>query len=194
MSREKVTLRKKILSELEEMDQPLFQAKCARIHRRLFKEAQWLQAQMIAVTLSMGKEIETTRIISRAWEENKGVAVPKCDPRRKELTFYRIHSLDQLAEGFYGLKEPIPERTTVVTPEQLDLVIVPGVVFDPSGNRIGYGGGYYDRFLSGYRGRTVSLLLEMQLAGTLPSEKHDRRIDQLITEDRTIDVKMNRLE
>lgn len=194
MSTEKVILRKKILSELEKMDQSLFQAKCVQIHHRLFKEAQWLQAKMIAVTLSVGREIDTARIISRAWEEDKDVAVPKCDPQRKALTFYRIRSLDQLAEGFHGLREPIPKRTTVVPPEAMDLVIVPGVVFDPSGNRIGYGGGYYDRFLSGYHGKTVSLLLELQLAAALPSEKHDRRVDRLITEERTINVKVSGLE
>lgn len=194
MSKEKVILRKKILSQLESMDQTLFETQSARVQRRLFEDPFWQQSQIVAVTISMGKEIETTRIISRAWKENKGIAVPKCDPRTKKLTFYRIHSMDQLAEGFYGLREPIPEQASIVSPLKMDLVIVPGVVFDSSGNRIGYGGGYYDRFLSAYHGKTLSLLLEMQLAGTLPSEKHDCRIDRLIMEDRTIDTNLSNLE
>lgn len=194
MSKEKVILRKRILSQLEKMDLTLFETRCARIHRRLFKDPYWQRSQTVAVTISMGKEIETAQIISRAWKENKDIAVPKCEPGTKKLTFYRMHSVDQLAEGFYGLREPIPEKASVVSPSEMDLVIVPGVVFDSSGNRIGYGGGYYDRFLSAYQGKTLSLLLEMQLAGTLPFEKHDCRIDRLITEERTIDVNLSSLE
>jgi 5,10-methenyltetrahydrofolate synthetase len=191
MSSEKVIMRKQVLSRLDKIERSAFENKCAQIRGRLFQDKLWTHAHLIALTISVGKEVETEKIISRAWKENKAVAVPKCDPKQKKLTFYRIESLDQLAEGFYGLREPIPEKAQIVLPSEMDLVIVPGVVFDPSGNRVGYGGGYYDRFLSRYRGATLSLLLETQLAESLPAESHDCPIGRLIMEDRTIDVSRN---
>lgn len=186
MSLAKKRIRRLVLDELDGLDQNLFQEKCIKIRERLFHEAIWEEAETVALTLSTGREVETPAIITRAWAEMKTVVVPKCDPKQRTMTFYKIRSFAELTFGFYGLMEPDPVQTESVSPDEIDLAIVPGVVFDRAGNRIGYGGGYYDRFLRDFQGRTISLLLSAQLRSCLPVERHDQRIDMLITEDECI--------
>ena len=90
--------------------------------------------------------------------------------------------------GHMGIPEPDPARTRrwQGTPE---LVIVPGAAFDPSGGRIGYGGGYYDRFLGASGATTVALAFQCQLYEALPQDAHDKRVDMIVTEERTIDCR-----
>ncbi|RYL91617.1 5-formyltetrahydrofolate cyclo-ligase [Sporolactobacillus sp. THM7-4] len=174
--------REHILDALKKLDAQTFENKCTRIRKFLFSEEEWLTAKTVAVTLSVGREIETRPIIKRAWAQGKQVAVPKCNPKTKQLTFYRLDSFDQLEKSFYGLMEPNPDKTCPLESSELDLIIVPGVAFDPRGYRIGYGGGYYDRFLSGNHGKTVSLLLNCQMIERVPEESFDQRVTKLITE------------
>lgn len=190
----KKELRTEVLHNLQEMEKELFHEKCVRIRDRLFSCDLWRQARTVAVTLSVGREIETTAIIMKAWAERKQVAAPKCEPVDRRLTFHKLESFDQLEIGFCGLMEPDPSKAEKMGKDNLDLLIVPGVVFDQRGYRIGYGGGYYDRFLKNYYGRTVSLLFENQLIAHVPEESHDRRVDMLITEKECIrasDRRMN---
>ncbi|TGA99610.1 5-formyltetrahydrofolate cyclo-ligase [Sporolactobacillus shoreae] len=189
MNQEKQVMRNRILHDLRTMDEHHFKKKCTRIRDRLFNEALWVQSRCVALTFSVGREVETAAIISRAWAEGKTVTVPKCNSSDKSLTFYRIKSFTQLESGYYGLTEPKPSETTPVSDNEPDLAIVPGVVYDHKGYRIGYGGGYYDRFLAHFKGKTISLLLEAQLAESVPVETHDIPIDVLITEQRTIEIK-----
>ncbi|MFT8317514.1 MAG: 5-formyltetrahydrofolate cyclo-ligase [Sporolactobacillus sp.] len=189
MSRLKKQLRLDMLEKLRRLDESEFKQSGKRIRDRLVRDRLWRHAKVIAVTLSLGREIETEEIIERAWSEAKTVAVPKCHPAAKTLTFHQLDSFDQLNEGYFHLKEPSPEKTRLVQLEQVGLMIVPGVVFDRRGNRIGYGGGYYDRLLGSYRGATVALLLGMQLVPNIPIEAHDQRINLLFTEDERIDTR-----
>ncbi|MDD9150771.1 5-formyltetrahydrofolate cyclo-ligase [Sporolactobacillus sp. CQH2019] len=185
----KKELRRQVLHSLQKIDERLFHEKCLEVGERLFACRPWRRAKTVAVTLSVGREIETKAIILKAWSQKKCVAVPKCEPSAKQLTFYRLESFDQLKIGYFGLMEPEPGKAIKMDKKSLDLVIVPGVVFDRRGYRIGYGGGYYDRFLQNFSGETVSLLLEIQLFDRLPEEGHDQRVDMLITENECIRVK-----
>ncbi|MET1247674.1 5-formyltetrahydrofolate cyclo-ligase [Sporolactobacillus sp. STCC-11] len=184
MSLEKRKLRNQILHEMEKTDEYVFTEKCKKIRNQLFATALWREALTIGVTLSVGREVETMAIITKAWTEQKHVAVPKCNPQNHSLSFYELESFSQLESGFYELMEPNILKTQEVKPDMLDLLIVPGVVFDERGFRIGYGGGYYDRFLTHYEGTTISLLLENQLIHEIPVEAHDQHVDWLITEQR----------
>ncbi len=126
-------------------------------------------ASTIAVTISRGLEIPTRPVIEQAWEEGKQVCIPKCDPDTKKMQFRTYQTDDQLETVYAGLLEPVIEKTKEVKPSQIDLMIVPGVCFDTDGFRIGFGGGYYDRYLSDYKGKTVSLLLSASCLHTSPS-------------------------
>jgi 5-formyltetrahydrofolate cyclo-ligase len=184
MNLQKRKLRNQILHEMEKTDEYVFTEKCKKIRNQLFATRLWREAGTIGVTLSVGREVETMAIITKAWTEQKHVAVPKCNPKDHSLSFYELETFSQLESGFYGLMEPNTLKTREIKPNMLDLLIVPGVVFDERGFRIGYGGGYYDRFLTHYKGTAISLLLENQLIHEMPVEAHDQRVDWLITEQR----------
>lgn len=148
----------------------------------LFQLDLWKNASIIGITVSKGFEWDTKQIIQQGWKENKVIAVPKCYPTDKTMTYYQITSFEQLEVVYAGIEEPIIERTSPVKVELLDLCIVPGVVFDKSGYRIGFGGGYYDRMLPTTQAPTLSICSELQIVPSLPKESHDLPVDYLVTE------------
>lgn len=154
----------------------------ARLYKYLFKSSLWNEANTIGITCSTNIEWNTEPIMERAWEENKIVAVPKTISREARLDFYRINNFSELISGYQQILEPkaIPEHK--IKNDSIDLLIVPGVVFDERGYRIGFGGGYYDRFLVGFPNATISLLSTIQLVTKLPIEKHDIHVQYLLTE------------
>lgn len=142
----------------------------------------WHKAKTIGITISMDLEWDTKEIIKEAWIQNKTVCAPKSNPNNHQLAFYTIDTFQQVEQSSYGLLEPIPALTTKVNQMKIDLMIVPGIVFDLYGFRIGFGGGYYDRLLMDFPHKTCSLVSEKQLVDQLPSESHDIPIHYLITE------------
>lgn len=140
----------------------------------------WEQAKSVALTLALDLEIETMPLVRTAWEEGKSVFVPKVT--KQGLTFHEIHSFDDLEPGVMGILEPLTAATT----RAIDICIVPGRVFDRSGYRIGWGGGYYDRYLATYKGTTISLAYDVQLLEEIPKEPHDIPVEFIVTERETI--------
>ena len=179
---EKSHLRELVQNKLEELNRNTFAKGCTEIHKNLFSHCNWNKAKTIAVTLSRGREIDTTKIIEKAWHEKKHVVVPKCDPTSNTMIFREIDTFQQLETVFFGIKEPIESKTKPVYAEDIDLMIVPGICFDLEGYRIGYGGGYYDRYLEKYIGNTISLAFSFQLFNHIPREPYDIPIKEIITE------------
>ncbi|HZH59591.1 MAG TPA: 5-formyltetrahydrofolate cyclo-ligase [Metabacillus sp.] len=179
---DKSQLRQLVKKQLEELNDGTFTKDCAKIHKHLFLQNHWNKAKTIAVTISRGREIDTKNIIEKAWAQGKHVVVPKCNPRLNEMIFRKIDTFQQLETVFFGLKEPIVSKTVSVEPEDINLMIVPGICFDQEGYRIGYGGGYYDRYLERYPHDTISLAFSFQLFSKIPREPHDIPIQGLITE------------
>src|SRR5699024_7389164 len=106
----------------------------------------------------------------------------KCFPKEKRLVFYKFTSYDELEIVYYNLKEPRPLKTNEMDKDHIDLIIVPGLVYDQEGYRIGFGGGYYDRFLANYANETVSLAGQIQMVTNVPSESFDIPVNHIITE------------
>ena len=92
-------------------------------------------------------EVDTYQIIRKAWDEGKRIVTPKCLPKDRQMDFRVLDRFDQLESVYFGLLEPIESKTVRVDPEEIDLLIVPGMAFERRGFRMGVGGGYYDRFL-----------------------------------------------
>ncbi|MEC5422249.1 5-formyltetrahydrofolate cyclo-ligase [Virgibacillus sp. C22-A2] len=153
-----------------------------QLTHRLVKSSIWLNASTIGITMAQGFEWDTKKIIETAWSQNKDVCVPKCNPLDKSLTFYLLESYDQLEKVYYNLLEPKPKETKEVDKRTIDLLVVPGLLFDKKGFRIGFGGGYYDRFLQNFPNETVSIFSKLQLVDELPRESFDIAVDHLITE------------
>ncbi|KZE66425.1 5-formyltetrahydrofolate cyclo-ligase [Fictibacillus phosphorivorans] len=175
--------RKKIKQELLHTSEEDRITKSKAISNQLFDTTEWRKAQSIGITVSRKFELDTANIIKRAWEEGKKVGVPKCYSADKQMEFREIRSYEQLENVYMDLYEPKKDETPLIPSEQIDLIIVPGLVFDKTGYRIGYGGGYYDRYLYAYSGQKISLAYTFQTTDKLPHEEFDIPVDQIITED-----------
>lgn len=182
---EKKDLRKIILNKRnsidnntkEEMDRELFNK---LINLDLYKEA-----KNIFIYLSFGSEIDTKPIIDRALEEGKEVYIPKVYKINKEMKAIRLNTFEDLEKNSMGILEP-KDDFNFIDKEKIDLIIVPGAVFDFKGNRIGYGGGYYDRFLSNIKDKRNKIVLayNLQIVDNIEAEEHDIKVDYIITNSR----------
>lgn len=162
------------------------------IKNKLLKESSIINSNTIGLTISRKKEVDTKSIIQSLWELGKNVAVPKCNPKNHSMDFYLITNFEQLETVYLDLQEPIPEKTVYINKKNIDVLIVPGVVFDNKGYRIGYGGGYYDRYLKDYNGTLFSLAFQLQIVDQLPKETHDIPVHYILTEKGKIDCLANR--
>lgn len=179
---EKKDLRKYFMNKLSQISLPAYEDWSYRIAKHLYDDPYWKDAHLIAVTISKVPEVDTFQLIRKAWDEGKRIVVPKCEHHSRKLDFREITMFSQLESGYFGLYEPIPKETKKVSPEDIDLVIVPGLAYTEKGHRLGFGGGYYDRFLENYQGYTLSLAFQSQIVQELPVEEHDKRVEKIISE------------
>lgn len=182
LGKSKQSLRKQILSKLTSLSPTDKITLEKRIIKQLLTSSLWKEANVIGITSSTSIEWNTEAIFKQAWLEGKEVCVPKAFPKLSLMKFYTITSFKELTVGFANILEPDVSEEKYVPKEKIDLLIVPGIVFDHKGFRIGFGGGYYDRFLVDFPNKTVSLLSTVQLVETLPIETHDIPVEYLITE------------
>ncbi|GAA2900575.1 5-formyltetrahydrofolate cyclo-ligase [Enterococcus pseudoavium] len=143
---------------------------------KLFKSDVWQTAASIGVTMATSFEFPTDSVIQQALAAGKKVAVPKSLPQGK-MVFHWIEADTPFYTTRFGVKEP--EIEALAEPAELDLLLVPGLVYNQAGYRIGFGGGYYDRYLANYQGKTCSLVFAEQLMEDWQAEAFDQPIQQL---------------
>lgn len=183
---DKLQLRMMMKEKLKLMTPDLYNIWSVQIAKKLYELDEWKNANVIGITISRGTEVYTRSIIEKGWQENKQMVVPKCDPVKKEMTFRILESFAQLEVIYFGLEEPIESKTKPVLPNEIELLIVPGLAFNEYGQRLGFGGGYYDRFLNRYNGNTIALAFQLQMVNSIPIEEHDRTIGMIITNEQVI--------
>ena len=168
----------KSLTELRE--------KSERIKDNLFGIPEFKSANTIMFYVSTRNEVHTEEMIKSALSMGKNVCVPRTDVKSHSLSCIRIEDFKtDLSPGAFGIPEP--QRGEDVSPEKIDLVIVPGTAFDRQGNRIGYGKGFYDRLLPSMDGaETVGLAYGFQVLPSVPIEEHDVSVKRIVTEDGVI--------
>ncbi|MBH0348847.1 MULTISPECIES: 5-formyltetrahydrofolate cyclo-ligase [Bacillus] len=186
MREEKLRLRKQIIEHMNSLSRERYTNLSEQIAFSLYAQKEWAEAKTIGITLSMENEVNTYSIIEKAWEEGKKVVVPKCNKETRTMSFRQISNFDQLETVYMNLREPIPALTEEVNADEIDLQIVPGVAYTERGERIGYGGGYYDRYLMHYKGKTLSLAYSFQMVDHIPIEPFDQNIEKIITEKGTM--------
>jgi 5-formyltetrahydrofolate cyclo-ligase len=143
----------------------------------------YTESHNILAYYPFGSEIDTTLVIIRALENNKSIILPKVFDQ--ELKLYYIDKLSEhLEKGKYGIMEPIPRLCRTAKIKDVDLAIIPGLGFDKNLNRLGYGGGFYDRLLTliPVEVKKVAFCFDVQVVGSIPVSEHDIKIDILITE------------
>ncbi|GIN85480.1 5-formyltetrahydrofolate cyclo-ligase [Heyndrickxia sporothermodurans] len=186
---DKKQLRIQLKQQLSSIDHCTYEQLSYLISKNLFDLKQFKEAKTIGITVSRFPEVDTWQLIRKCWDQGKRVAVPKCLPKTKEMVFKEITSFTQLETVYYGLYEPIQEKTIEIKKSELDLIIVPGMAFTVEGYRLGFGGGYYDRYLQNYEGTKISLAFERQIQNVLPIENHDISVNFIVTESGQIHCK-----
>ena len=156
----------------------------AAIHKVLASFDIFAEAPLVLAYVSFGAEVDTRALVARLLREGRRVAVPRCNEAEHTMDFCEITCLDELSRGAHGILEPAPAAPALVTEELAGSVcLVPGLVFDADGYRVGYGGGYYDRFLAFYPGDKIALARTTQVSSNpLPHDAHDVPVDFLVTE------------
>ena len=178
----KSRIRIDMIKQLKSIEIQKYNKMSLAIKENLFTSSEFLNATIIGVTISRFPEVDTRPIIEEAWKLGKKIAVPKCEHRSREMDFRQINSYDNLEKVYFDLQEPIITETISIKKDDIDLQIVPGVVYANNGFRVGFGGGYYDRYLIDYKGDVVSLAFEKQTGQAVPSEAHDITVQKIFTE------------
>lgn len=179
---DKTILRNEVHESLAKMTATAYRDQSFLVAKKVLQETYIIEAKTIGITISNKPEVDTIHLIEALWQLDKKIAVPKCNPKTREMSFYVIESFAQLETVYMHLREPIPELSEFVDANEMDVILVPGVVFDIHGYRVGYGGGYYDRYLVNYtKGKLMSLLFDEQLREHVPKETHDCPVDIIVT-------------
>lgn len=182
-------LRKDVINARNGLSDTEVVEKSARILERIKSLPEYRQSKAIMIYVDFRNEVQTGLLIKDALAGKKVVTVPVTDIANRRLTPSRLENYPgDLVAGAWGILEPRPECFRPVEPDLLDMVIVPGVAFDEMGNRLGYGGGFYDRFLPRTRPGTIYLApaFEMQIRADVYPGVHDCPVHILVTEDRVI--------
>ena len=172
----KAELRKQVLQEMKALSQEQKQAMDRALTERFLQHPFYQEAKTIATYLSFPHEFQTQELIEQALKDGKKVLIPKTYPKgRMEFVVYNPQ---QLVKTSFGLLEP-KGNLEVVEPYQIDLIHVPGLAFTTEGYRIGYGGGYYDRYLEHFAGHTMSTIYPCQVQ-EFNSENHDILVQEVL--------------
>ncbi|OUO22529.1 5-formyltetrahydrofolate cyclo-ligase [Collinsella sp. An307] len=152
----------------------------------------WHDAQVLFCYLSMGSEPETRPLIERAWHEGKRVLLPRVVPDSPVLTWHYVNDFSRLVRSAFGIFEPVLGVHPTCPPSTMmelegAVAIVPGIAFDRRGFRLGYGGGYYDRFLAAFRGTSIGICFSDGVHDDLGRDGcldlWDRAVDILVTDE-----------
>lgn len=185
-------LRKKILACRDRLTPEEMHHKSRAIANNLWTLEHFSQSRTVFVYVNFKSEVETLPLIRECLAKKMQISVPLTVPENARLIPYVIHDPDHdLQPGYCAIPEPIAGRLNRFPPKDIEVVILPGSVFDVHGGRLGYGGGYYDRFLEheAPQALRIGLAYECQVVEALPLLPHDQRLHFLITEKRVI--KMN---
>ena len=155
----------------------------AKMCRTFLSLATYRYADVLLLYAPLPGEPDVFPIARQAWTDGKRVAFPRCLPEKGQMTFHYITREEDLVSGAFGIREPkssLPlfEQTGI----QHSVCIVPALAFDGRGNRLGYGGGYYDRYLASFSGAIVGLCMRRFLVDSLPCGRYDLPVDVIVTE------------
>lgn len=178
----KAELRKQVLQEMKAISQEQKQAINQALTERLLQHPFYQEAKVIATYLSFPHEFQTQGLIEQALKDGKKVLIPKTYPKGR-MDFV-VYDPQQLVKTSFGLLEP-QGNLEVVDASQIDLIHVPGLAFTIRGYRIGYGGGYYDRYLEQFTGHTLSTVYPCQIRDFSP-ENHDIPVQEVLIDERNL--------
>ena len=175
----KSELRKQVLQEMKTLPREQKQFIDQTLTERLLQHPFYQEAKVIATYLSFSHEFQTQELIEQALKDGKKVLIPKTYPKGR-MNFV-VYDPQQLVKTSFGLLEPQGDLE-IVDASQIDLIHVPGLAFTTEGYRIGYGGGYYDRYLKHFSGHTLSTIYPCQIQDFIP-ENHDIPVQEVLIDE-----------
>lgn len=182
----KSSIREELSRRRNAMPQEEAESKSSAIIRNLAKLAEYNKAKAVLFYAAKGSEVQTAELIKEALKQGKKVLLPVTNIHDKELEISEIKKYpEDLKKSTFGIMEP--KKKTAVAEETIDIVVVPGIAFDKSGHRIGYGLGYYDKLLRRLRNKNsrvkaIALAYDLQLTEGIKAKEHDQKMDMIITE------------
>lgn len=189
MSKDRNT-KQKIRREIEAGRRALDPVWMATASARIVESCQMLEvfgtAGMIALYKAIGGEVDLDPLFPACWSADKRTCIPIFNAKSKIYEMAEVTVETQYSTGHYGIREPL--APALLPMSQIDLIAVPGVAFDRKGNRLGRGGGYYDRLLDGFSGVAAAVAFDFQVLPKIPCEPHDRPVNWIVTETKIVDV------
>ncbi|MCF6515124.1 5-formyltetrahydrofolate cyclo-ligase [Lactobacillus sp. S2-2] len=154
--------------------------------KKFINSEKFKNANTVGISISMGDELDTSKLIQFSLDHNKKVVIPKTFSNR-EMEFYEFNNNTILEKTKFGVLEPVDAQ--LIFKDNIDLLLVPGLVFNSDNYRIGYGGGFYDKYLSDFKGKTISLVRQFQLIDNIEwnIDSFDIKVDELILKDSIIE-------
>src|SRR5919198_2798458 len=166
-----------MLEKRDGLDAQEIARRSRRVQEFLINSKEFNSARAVGAYYAFGSEVKTDLIIEQAKPLGKKVALPSVEG--ESLAFYELSSGRYLVKGRFGIMEPLPYGPV----DRIDLLVVPGIAFDKKGYRLGYGKGYYDKFLVKRKVFSIGLGYSFQLIESLPTVEHDKKLDAIATED-----------
>src|SRR5258708_622149 len=186
----KAEFRKEFLTQRNSLDPAARARNSSLIRQRVFQHPIWRTSSTVLCYVSFGSEVETHLLIQEALRFKKRVIVPLHDSTSKDTPLSRLDRFGELGPSHRGVLQVQPEFRRPVDPKAVELALVPGIVFDRQGGRIGFGGGYFDRLLPAMpKAFRLALAFTLQISAVpLPLEHFDMRMDTVVTEKETLDI------
>ena len=191
MDESRQDLRKRILGTRDRLSDDERSRKSIAVMNNFWGLPEMRQWTTLFMYVNFRSEVETVELIKKCLRQGIRVAVPLVDASAVSMIPLLINDPEKdLAPGYYNIPEPDPQRALRVEPGEIDAAVIPGSVFDTNGGRLGYGGGYYDRFLvnDAPQAKRIGFAFELQLVDKVPLEPHDQPLDILITEKRIVNI------
>lgn len=180
----KKELRAEVKKRRAEADLAVLHVASVRIMESFAALTEYKEATLLLAYVDAKREVETRLLMHRAWQDGKRVAVPRVDGDGI-MHYYDIESLDDLEPGSFGIMEP--KKSCPLCETEMGLMLMPGVAFDEHCHRVGYGGGYYDRYLERHPGLVhIALAFSFQVFPEVPFEEHDILPEMIVTEERIL--------
>jgi len=186
----KHTLKQEIIEKRKSLTKEEIKEKSSKIKDNFYSLNEFKNSKNLMMYVSFNKEVDTQDLIKELLDKEKNVIVPFVQKNNPILQLSELKSFNELEPKTLGILEPKDEFVREFDIENVDLVIVPGLVFDQNGHRIGYGYGYYDKVLKKLKNnaKKIGFAFEFQLVEKIPEERHDVPVDILITEKRVLKI------
>ncbi|WP_372808646.1 5-formyltetrahydrofolate cyclo-ligase [Pontiella sp.] len=182
----KAELRREMASKRQALDAGWIDSASAAVVENLQSLPAFQSAKTVALYMAIGGEVRLDPLFATCRQQGKTTAIPVFNPSTKLYEMAAITANTRFETGNYGIPEPVAPAPIALA--EIDFMVVPGVAFDRRGNRLGRGGGYYDRLLDGFPGVTAAVAFDFQIVDHVPCAPHDLPVDFLVTETQTAEV------